>query len=146
MLAKNGSYKRRYVTMIGDVVYSTIIKVALARCTSCGKAHALLPSTVVPYSSFSIVFISHLIIDRLDKRFSSVSALCEHYEIAIHTYYRIYNRFSACVKIAYGILADEDCMRSAAHTLLQPCLEAAYRLMGDFFEKTGTSFCQPRGP
>jgi hypothetical protein len=105
-----------------------------------------LPSTVVPHSPFSIVFISSLIIDRLDGRFSSIALLCEHYQVAVHTYYRIYKRFSACVRITYGILAGTGSIRGVACKLKKPCQEAADALLCAFFEKTGTSFCQPRGP
>ena len=145
-MARNGSYRRRYVTVVGGEVLSTLIKVSLVRCRSCGSAHALLPSTVVPCSPFSTVFISRLIIDRLDLRFSSIAMLCEHYQIAVHTYYRIYDRFSACVRVAYGIMAGKGAVRDAACLLSRPCQQAAQGLLSAFFERTGTSFCQPRGP
>jgi len=146
MIRKNGSYRRHYVSIVEGAVVSTVIRIALVHCKSCSSSHALLPLTVIPRSPFSLIFIAHLITDKLDGRFASIALLCEHYGIAVNTYYRIYERFASCVKIACGIMAGTTSMRDVARILLLPCNEAAGELLCSFFENTNTSFCQPRAP
>jgi hypothetical protein len=145
-LKSNGSYKRQYVTIDKGAVFSTVITVFLARCKSCGSAHALLSSMVVPYSPFSVIFIANLIMDRLEGRFPSIEALCEHYGIAVSTYYRVHGRFCSSVKIACGIMSGSGRMRELACILSGSFPDTARSFLASFFEQTNTSFCQPRAP
>ena len=144
-LAPHAGYSRHYVSMEGDAVTDTLIEVARLRCSSCGTTHAVLPLTAVPRSVFSVLFIASLIADHINRRFPGVESLCAHYGVAVNTFYRIRGRFLSCVRIVSGILAAGP-EASAAAAAITGGLESADAFLASFFELTGTSFCEPRGP
>ena len=118
-------------------------------CISCRHSHALLPSSIVPYSSYSLVFLISLLYARITGKFPSVSSLCEHFDISESTYYRIKKRF----------VLDLNFLRKAIHTLTQvleritapafitllSSMDPAilHESLSLFFLSTGHSFLQP---
>ena len=59
------SYKRHFVTYDNDAVHDNIVTISRYICSSCRRTHALLPSVIVPYLSFSFRFSVNLIHDYL---------------------------------------------------------------------------------
>jgi hypothetical protein len=139
-------YQRHYVHIKDGQVTDTLLDVIRLKCSSCDKTHALLPLGVIPYSVFSIRFIALLIIDWRNERFSSVECLCEHYQIATNTFYRIKKRFKACVVLVVGMIDANGKMLAIAKTIAEKGIRAADLLLSGFFDKTAKSFCQVRGP
>ena len=136
---KNGTYLRNFVSYENNKVVSTSITVACVECSSCGHSHALLPSMLVPYSSFSIKFILTLLYSHLCRKFSSVVCLCEHFQISISTFYRIYKCFlqdGFCAKNSLGISMETLFSRITQKTSDHSCLES-------FYLCCGYSFLQP---
>ena len=101
------SYKRHFVTYDNDEVHDNIVTIPRYICSSCRHTHALLPSVIVPYLSFSFRFIVSIIHDYLISKFNSVEAMCKHYEIAISTFYRILYKFKEHKKLWLGLLEDK---------------------------------------
>ena len=50
-------------------------------CDSCEHAHAILPDVIIPYSSYSLLFILRLLGQYFAGRFT-IEQLCERYEMA----------------------------------------------------------------
>ena len=145
----NGSYRRHLVCYAGGCVCDSWICVRSCFCISCRHSHALLPSSIVPYSSYSLVFLISLLYARITGKFPSVSSLCEHFDISESTYYRIKKRF----------VLDLNFLRKAIHTLTQvleritapafitllSSMDPAilHESLSLFFLSTGHSFLQP---
>lgn len=90
---KDGHYERDFICYeAGTPVYHRIT-IYCVECSSCGHSHALEPSVIVPYSSFSLTFLMNIIYAKLTKRFLTVEQLCDHFGISVSTYYRIFKRF-----------------------------------------------------
>ena len=56
-------------------------------CDSCEHAHAILPDVMIPYSSFSLLFILRLLGQYFADRFT-VEQLCERYGISQNRFYK----------------------------------------------------------
>lgn len=100
------SYYRHFVTYDEGVPTDNLIRIPRYICSSCNSTHALLPAVIIPYMSFSFNFTISLIYSYLTHRFSSISALCEHYQIAISTFYRIFKNFKLHKQLWLGLLHD----------------------------------------
>ena len=90
---KDGSYERDFITYYRGSVHYHKVTISCVECNSCGHSHALLPSFMIPYSSYSAQFLISLIFDYYTKKYKTVALLCQNYGIAITTFYRIYNCF-----------------------------------------------------
>lgn len=137
---KNGQYLRNFVSYEHNQVISSTINVRCVACSSCGHSHALLPSMLIPYSSFSIKFIITLLYYHIRRKFSSVSSLCEHFQISIATFYRIYKCFlqdglylQHILHISVQTLFTDIQKTPPEHTSLE-----------QFYLSVGYSFLQPR--
>lgn len=146
---RNGSYQRHLVCYSKGFVCDRLITVRSCLCSSCGHSHSLLPSLIIPYSSYSPFFLISLLYARITGKFSSVISLCEHFDISESTYYRIRRRFVLDSK------AFMDALRSLPDTYgptvpLSPVegslsLEPLtfHEVLSLFFLSTGHSFLQP---
>ena len=135
---KDGSYERDFISYENGTVTGYRITIRCVECSSCGHSHALEPSVIVPYSSYSIGFLLHLMYTKLTGIFSTVESLCSHFDISISTYYRIYKCFledsflMKQITDAIGILSFEEVSRKIFHYALS-----------EYFKSTGRSFLQP---
>jgi hypothetical protein len=145
-MIRHEDYERHFVFMDGDVVTDKLITVRRVRCESCGATHALLPLAVIPYKPFSIRLIARIITDALEHAHPSIEALCEHYGIAVNTFYRMRTCFESCVRIARGIVAGKDTMREMAREMLEGDASKLDCILAAFLDDTGMSFCQSRSP
>lgn len=147
---RNGSYQRYLVCYSRDGVCSLRIVVRSCLCSSCRHSHALLPSLIIPYSSYTPGFLISLLYARITRKFPSIPSLCEHFDISQSTYYRIRKRFvldSKAFMDALGSLLDA-CSPAVPSSPIEVLLsldpavfqEALFR----FFFSTGYSFLQPR--
>ena len=77
------------------------------QCSSCGHTHALLPSPLVPYSSYSLRFILLVLRDYFLHR-ACVRKICERAGISVSTFYRWKALFLAHKALWLGILENLD--------------------------------------
>lgn len=137
------SYKRHLVTYDNNTVHDNIINISRYICSSCGHTHAILPSVIVPYMSFSFKFTISIIHDYLIRKFYSVEAMCEHYGIAISTFYRILKKFKEHKQLWLGLLTDK---LTSNLVFIQYLLNSNFieieTLLLNFFNSTGFSFFQ----
>lgn len=90
-----GAGRRRAVTHT--------VTVQRCRCGSCGHTHALLPATLVPYSSYSLRFILS-VLRAYFLRTDTVAGICERVGIAISTLYRWKKLFLTHKQLWLGVL------------------------------------------
>lgn len=137
------SYKRHLVTYDNNEAHDNIIKISRYICSSCGHTHAVLPLVIVPYMSFSFKFTVSIIHDYLVHKFNSVEAICEHYCIAISTFYRILSKFKEHKQLWLGILEDKliSNLIFVQNIMNNTFKELEYFLI-EFFNRNGSSFFQ----
>ena len=142
-LTSFASYKRHLVTYDNNEVHDNIIIISRYVCSSCGHTHAILPSVIVPYMSFSFKFIVSIIHDYLICKFKSVEAMCEHYCIAISTFYRILSKFKEHKKLWLGLLEDKLISKlSFIQTIISRTFIETETFIINFFNRTALSFFQ----
>jgi len=141
-LSSFASYKRHLVTY-NNTAKDNIIIIHRDVCSSCGRTQALLPSVIVPYMSFSFNFTVYLIHDYLVHKYHSVEAMCEHYGIAISTFYRILKKFKEHKQIWLGLLEDKLISNLS---FVQHIINSSFYELEDFiiqfFKQKGSSFFQ----
>lgn len=142
-LSSFASYKRHLVTYSNNTSCDNIITIPRYICCSCGHTHAILPSVIIPYMSFSFQFTISIIHDYLIHKFHSVEAMCEHYAIAIATFYRIFKKFKEHKKLWLGIFMDSinSSVSFIEHILNSTFFEIEHFILS-FFNKTASSFFQ----
>ena len=142
-LSKFTSYKRHLVTYDNNTAQDNIITIPRYICSSCGHTHALLPSVIIPYMSFSIKFTVSLIHDYLIHKFQSIETMCEHYGIAIATFYRILKKFKEHKQLWLGLLNDKHTSNLifAKHLINSTFIDIEIFII-NFLNRTSLSFLQ----
>lgn len=99
------SYERYLISYeLGETVcyHVNVLRVI---CESCGHAHAILPEIIIPYGSYSILFILTVLRDYYIGS-GSVRQLCDKYQIAVSTLYLWKRLFNKHKKLWLGLLED----------------------------------------
>lgn len=142
-LSSFASYKRHLVTYDNNAAQDNILIIPRYICSSCGRTHAILPSVIVPYMSFSFKFTVSLIHDYLVHKYHSVEAMCEHYGIAISTFYRILKKFKEDKQLWLGILEDKLISNlSFVQHIINSSFDEIENFIIQFFNQNGLSFFQ----
>lgn len=76
-------------------------------CDSCEHAHAILPDVIIPYSSYSLLFILRLLGQYFAGRFT-IEQLCERYQISTKQFYKWLALWKSHKQEWLGILSDLD--------------------------------------
>ena len=137
----HGRYERSTIDYeSGQVVYRHI-KIRRLRCESCGRTHAVIPDYIVPYSTYSLLFILR-VLGEYFMRIRTVERICSHYNITPSMLYSWKTVFEAHREMWLGVLASAE----------QSGLEFIRWLTGVqnysdgfgevFFKKTARSFLQ----
>ena len=74
-------------------------------CDSYEHAHAILPDVIIPYSSYSLLFILRLLGQYFAGRFT-IEQLCERYEISQNQFYKWLALWKSHKQEWLGILSD----------------------------------------
>ena len=101
----SGHYERYLVSWGDGSVISQAITVERYQCASCGHTHAVLPSCLIPYKSYSLRFIL-IVLRSYFLRVCPVEQLCERYGISISTLYRWLKLFKRHKSLFLGVLED----------------------------------------
>ena len=76
-------------------------------CDSCEHAHAILPDIIIPYSSYSLLFILRLLGQYFAGRFT-IEQLCERYEISQNQFYKWLSLWKSHKQEWLGILSNQE--------------------------------------
>lgn len=101
----SGHYERYLVSWQDGSVISQTVTVERYQCVSCGHTHAVLPSCLIPYKSYSLRFIL-IVLRSYFLRICPVEQLCERYGISISTLYRSIKLFKRQKALFLGVLED----------------------------------------
>ena len=84
---------------------SSTITVARYICDLCGHTHALLPSCIIPYRSYSLRFLL-TVLRAYFIRTCPVEQICSRYGITVSTLYRFVQLFREQKALWLGVLED----------------------------------------
>jgi hypothetical protein len=99
----HSTYERHLIAMQGHHIVCHTVTITRVICSSCGHTHAILPDILIPYGSYSLFFILKIL--RLYfLHTSTVTSLCEHFQISISTLYTWVHLFNQQKALWLGVL------------------------------------------
>jgi len=133
------AYARCMITIEKGAAKVCPLTIARVICDSCGRTHALLADVLIPYGSYSLRFILHVLRAYLNRR-CSVKALCQRYSIAVSTLYKWMRLFEECANLWLSVI------NRIAKVTIQSLdfFEGVDKLPSAFFKRYGFSFLQSR--
>lgn len=143
---KDGHYTRQFICYQDKQAVYYELNINCLECSSCGHSHAILPNCIIPYSSYSIGFITNVLYHYLTKQYRTIEELCLRFEISITTFYRIYHCFKSdsilmkAVTTIFEYLSELE----IATALFQMLPESFYPILTQFSCMYGFSFMQQR--
>lgn len=102
---RHGVYKRYLISFKNNQAITDQITITRYRCASCSRTHAILPESIIPYQSYSLLFILSVLKDYFTRNLS-VESICIKYEISVSTLYSWKNLFLREKKVWLGLLVD----------------------------------------
>jgi hypothetical protein len=155
-LGYHSAYDRDLVAYENGNVQENRVTVRRFECTSCNKTHAALPDVIIPYNSYSIIFIFHVLKAYFFKSKSeTVVDLCIRFGIAVTTLYVWKKRYLKHKTLHLGKLekylqtqdphpgcVGEQQTLAFATSLTQPERICFTNILSGFFQKYGFSFLQ----
>jgi transposase-like protein len=139
-LSYHAQYRRDLIVYESDQIYCHSICVQRFICSSCDRTHAVLPPVLVPYGSYSLLFILHVLREYFTGRFSCVRDLCKRFSISVSTLYAWKSLFLKHKALWLGVLQN---LCVAASRFLDEILVADLDLfLCSFFDMFAFSFLQ----
>lgn len=96
------SYSRMIISVENGKRVEYLVQMPRIRC-ACGRCHAVIPDFLIPYGSYTIRFILHVLKEYL-KHTSTVTSLCDHWNISVSTLYEWIHRFRSHFNLWSGIM------------------------------------------
>jgi len=139
--AYHDSYERCLISYENNTIVTETIDITRIICSSCNSTHAILPEVIIPFRSYSLLFVLSALKDYFTPGIT-VAALCDKYQISPSTLYEWKHLFNTHKKLWLGILEDIyqkslDFLSSILNTNSSDRLEA-------FFSNNKISFLQGR--
>lgn len=143
-IVSNGYYQRHFVTYKDDTPCDNLISIHCVHCTSCEHSNALLPTNLIPYSSYSPVLLFSLIRDYCTNRFGGLEPLAEHYDISVKTVTRIIMTYRRDIIFIQAVIAELAYMKAIEQitTLLKLSARKIYDSLYEFRKSNSYSFLQ----
>lgn len=107
-------------------------------CSCCEHTHAMLPEFLVPYRSYSILFILSVLKDYFSKNLT-IEKICVKYGISVSTIYSWKALFLKHKKIWLGLLEDY-CITSIE--FIKSCFDKHIYALQEFYLEANLSFLQ----
>jgi transposase-like protein len=108
---RHDTYERYIITFEKGQRIHYLVIIIRYKCDSCGHTHALLPEFLIPYRSYSLLFILAVLKDYFAKSLT-IEKISEKYGIAASTIYTWKALFLKNKKIWLGLLED-SCITAA---------------------------------
>ncbi|ATW25290.1 DUF6431 domain-containing protein [Candidatus Formimonas warabiya] len=99
------SYERDLISFEKGFPVTYRIMITRIICSSCRHTHAILPEIIIPYGSYSLIFILAVLRDYYLSHMT-VQELCDKYMIATSTLYAWKRLFLIHKKLWLGIIED----------------------------------------
>ena len=101
----HADYERWLISFEGGVTVTYRLEILRYKCPSCGHTHAILPESIIPYQSYSFLFIIAVMRDYY-TRILTVVNICDKYNISTSTLYSWKELFLRHKKLWLGLLED----------------------------------------
>ena len=139
-LSTHGDYSRWLVSYKDEKSFAQRILPPRFKCASCNTTHALLPDVLIPYSQYSLRFKLSVLIAYF-QRDSTVTAICEQFEIAVSTLYAWKKLFLSHKELFLGVLLNR---KEPAQVFLRGLFDHVCLCdrLSDFFRRHTFSFLQ----
>jgi len=138
-LSLHDSYRRYLVVYENGAVQVDWITVRRVKCSSCDTTSAILPDVIVPYKTYSILFILQVLRAYFFKE-DTVTALCSRFGIAVATLYAWKKRYLSHKALDLGKLEKYLFQRDPhLRDSLAACSDG---FLHAFFQRFGFSFLQ----
>ena len=138
-MTEHDSYPRYLIDYDGGGVEEHNVTVKRVMCSSCGDTHALLADIIVPYKSYSIIFILRVLKEYFYTR--AVTAICRKYGMAASTLYAWRDRYLTHAALELGAIVEAALLHTSRWLVNAPdiCRTSA---PSDFYGRFGFSFLQ----
>lgn len=134
------TYDRYLVDYHHGRIETSILQVTVVRCDSCGHFHAILPDVIIPYRTYSLLFIL-TVLERYFSNRQTVRELCQTFGIEPPLLYRWKALFLQHRKLWLGILeAHTQAASEFLSSLLSQWLFSDFNM--GFVRQTTVSFLQ----
>ena len=136
---KHAVYDRYLISFENECTVSYLVTIVRYRCSSCGHTHAILPESIIPYQSYSFLFIIAVMRDYFTTSLT-VEGICAKYVISVSTLYSWKELFLKQKKIWLGLL--DDACTSSMQFLDSLFTGSLLNGLKKFFLTAGISFLQ----
>ena len=139
-LSPYSNYSRSLVSYDGGKVRDSRIRPLRFECSSCGRTHALLIGSLVPYSPYSLRFMLIVLIAYFEREIT-VYDVCGQFGIAVSTLYSWKHRLLEHKELALGVLRS---LKTPALDFLKGLFKSDHisDYLDGFFSRYGLSFMQ----
>lgn len=137
----HAEYQRSLIDLDGGKVVYATITVKRVRCKSCGHTHAVVPDYIIPYTTYSLLFILRVLAAYfLGTR--TVETLCRRFCITPSMLYQWKSVFLKDLEIWLGVLAAAETgpVNFIGQLFAMPSYAACFGI--PFFSITARSFLQ----
>lgn len=135
---EHDTYERYFICFEKGKSISYLINISRYKCSYCNHTHAILPEFLIPYRSYSLLFIILVMKDYFNGNLT-VEKICSKYDIAVSTLYSWKELFFKHHQIWFHLLEK-------AYTSLLESLELFFNnfqhSLQEFFLVAGISFLQ----
>lgn len=136
---RHAVYERYLISFENGHTLTYQVSVTRYKCSSCGHTHAVLPELLIPYKSYSLLFILSVMRDYFIGALT-VEGICAKYTISVSTLYSWKKLFLMNKKLWLGLLDD---FSTSSLQFLDYLLNQNLLLdLKKFFLTTGISFLQ----
>lgn len=137
----HGSYRRTLIDMEQGKVHYGSVEIRRVRCKSCGHTHAILPDYIVPYTTYSLLFILRVLAAHF-LGLETVEQLCRRCGISPSMLYQWKALFLEHKRLWLGVLKDAEttCAQFIRQLLDLPGYSDEFGR--PFYRKTTFSFLQ----
>lgn len=112
MFSNASPYSRSMISVKDNHRIETTILIRRLRC-ACGHCHAVIPEFLIPYGSYTIRFIFHVLRAYLNRT-TTVSAFCDYWQLSVSTLYDWIHRFRDHVNLLNNIIKQIRWVTQAA--------------------------------
>ena len=144
----SGSYRRMMITVVANERREIELDIPRVCCESCRHTHSLLADALIPYGSYTLRFILHVLYAYL-HRSEPVAKICEQWAISISTLYSWIHLFFEQHNIWVRVLDRISWVTEAALRKIEdiPCFPARFleRFQFSFFRWPGATRSHPKG-
>jgi hypothetical protein len=119
------------ITFVNQVRKEVTISINRVICSSCGDTHALLPDLLIPFASYSLKFVLHVLRAYL-CRTGTVAHLCQSFAISISTLYKWIHLFNEHVNLLLSALEQTQWVSERALSFIEEMMSLPWLFLNRY--------------